>query len=85
MVCSGKNGDKFETGLYSKPIDCHQLLEYNSAHPIHIKSQLFIVKRYVLRDYVRRHWHLKNTLGVCVLGLGNVIISRNLMTINLEG
>ena len=39
------NGDKFETDLYSKPTDCHQFLEFNSAHPIHIKKS-FIVKGY---------------------------------------
>ena len=79
------NGDKFETDLYSKPADCHQFLEFNSAHPIHIKNQLFIVKGYILKDYVCHHWHLKNTLRVYVLGLGNVVTPRNLLTINLEG
>ena len=34
------NGDKFETDLYSKPTDCHQFLEFNSAHPIHIKKSI---------------------------------------------
>ena len=28
------------------------------------KNQLFIVKGYLLKDYVRRHWHLKNTLSI---------------------
>ena len=37
------NGDKFETDLYSKPTDCHQFPELNSAHPIYI-NQSFIVK-----------------------------------------
>ena len=32
------NGDKFGTDLYSKPTDCHQSLEFNSAHPIHIQK-----------------------------------------------
>ena len=32
------NGNKFETYLYSKPTDCHQFLEFNSAHLIHIKN-----------------------------------------------
>ena len=87
------NCDKFEADIYSKPTDCHHFLEFNSAHPIHIKKpfivkgygQGFIVKGYVLKDYVRHHWHLKNTLGVYVLGLGNVVTPRNLLTINLEG
>ena len=34
------NGDKLETDLYSKPTDCHQFLEFNSAHPIHIKKSI---------------------------------------------
>ena len=34
------NGDKFETDLYSKPTDCHQFLEFNSAHTIHIKKSI---------------------------------------------
>ena len=34
------NGDKFETDLYSKPTDCHQFLEFNLAHPIHIKKSI---------------------------------------------
>ena len=34
------HGDKFETDLYSKPTDCHQFLEFNSAHPIHIKKSI---------------------------------------------
>ena len=34
------NGDKFETDLYSKPTDCHQFLEFNSAHPIHFKTAI---------------------------------------------
>ena len=44
------NGDKFGTDLYSKPTDCHQFPEFNSAHPIHIKklivySQVLCIKR----------------------------------------
>ena len=53
--------------------------------PYTSKNQLFIVKSYGLKDYVCRHWHLKNTLRVYVTVLGNVIILRNLQTINLEG
>ena len=34
------NGDKFETDLYSKPTDCHQFLEFNLVHPIHIKKSI---------------------------------------------
>ena len=38
------NGDKFETDLYSKPTDCHQFLEFNSAHPIHIKKSIVYIQ-----------------------------------------
>ena len=34
------NGDIFETDLYSKPSDCHQFLEFNSAHSILIKKSI---------------------------------------------
>ena len=34
------NGDKFETDLYSKPTNCHQFLEFDSAHPIHFKKSI---------------------------------------------
>ena len=47
------NGAKFETDLYSQSTDCHQFLEFNSAHPIHIKksivySQVLRIKRLCL-------------------------------------
>ena len=29
-----------ETDLYCKPTDCHQFLEFNSAHPIHRKKSI---------------------------------------------
>ena len=29
-----------ETDLYSKPTDCHQFLNFNSVHPIHIKKSI---------------------------------------------
>ena len=42
-----------ETDLYCKPTDFHQFLEFNSAHPIHIKkNQLCIVKICGMKDYV---------------------------------
>ena len=34
------NSDKFETDLYSKPTDYHQFLEFNLAHPKHIKKSI---------------------------------------------
>ena len=79
------NSCKFETVLYSKPTDCHQFLYYDSVHPIHIKKSIVYCLGYVLKDYVRCHWHLKNTFRVYVLGSGNVVTPRNLLRINLEG
>ena len=32
------NGEEFETELCFKPINFHQLLEFNSVHPIHNKK-----------------------------------------------
>ena len=77
------NSDKSETDSYSKPTDGHQFLECNVAILYTSKNQWFIVKGYVLKDYICRNWHLKNTLRVYVLGLGSVVTSRNLLTINL--
>ena len=53
--------------------------------PFTSKHQLFIVKGYVLKDYVRRHWHLKTPWEYTFLGLGNVIITKNLLASSLEG
>ena len=78
------SSDKFETDLYSKATDCHQFLEFNSAHPIHIKksiaySQGLPIKRLCLsslafeKDLERiRSWFEK-----CVT-------PRDLLKINLE-
>ena len=38
------NGEEFETDLYCKPTDCHQFLEFNSAHPIHNKKSIVYSK-----------------------------------------
>ena len=80
------NVDKFGTDFYSKQNDCYQFLEFNSANLKHLKkNQLFVVKGYVLKDYVCCHRHLKITLKVYVLGLENVFTLTNYLTINLEG
>ena len=34
------NGEEFETDLYCKPNNCHQFLEFNSAHPIQNKKSI---------------------------------------------
>ena len=50
---------ELETNLYCKPTDCHQFLDFNSAHLIHIKNLLCIVRDYASKDCVPRIWHLK--------------------------
>ena len=32
--------NKLETDLFCKPMDCHQLLHFNSAHPFHNKKSI---------------------------------------------
>ena len=55
------NGEKFEEDLNSDPTNCHQFLEFNlhKRIPYTSKNQMFIGKDYRIKDYVRRHWHLK--------------------------
>ena len=33
-------GDNLKTSLYCKPTDCHQFLDYDSSHPIHVKKSI---------------------------------------------
>ena len=33
-----------ETDLYCKPPDCHQFLDFNSVHPIHIKKSIVYIQ-----------------------------------------
>ena len=70
-------GEEFETDLYCKPIDCHQFLEFNSAHnkKAIVYSQGLRIKRY----------NLKNTLKVYLLGLASMVVPKNLLTIKLGG
>ena len=75
------NGEEFETDLYCKPTNCHQFLEFNSAHPIHNKKSIVYSKG--LR--IPRKMHLKNTLKVYVLGLASAVIPKNWLTIKLGG
>ena len=67
------------------PVIVISFLNLTRRIPYTSRNQLLIVKGYRLKDYVRRHWHLKNTLRVYVLRLGNVVAPRNLLTTNLEG
>ena len=67
------------------PVIVISFLNLTLRIPYLSKNQLLTVLGYVLKDYVYHHRHLKNTLRVYVLGLGNVVTPRNLSTINLEG
>ena len=78
------NGAEFKTGLYCKLTDCHQLLEFNSAHLICNKKLLYIAKGCALKGCVARKIYLRNNLKIYVLGLTSVVISRDLLAINLR-
>ena len=75
-------GDKFETDLHSKPTNCYQFLEFNSAHPIHIKKSIVYSQGLRIKRLLAFEKHLER---VYVLGLRNVVTARNLLIINLEG
>ena len=60
-------GNELVTDLYCKPTDCHQFLEYNSAHPIHTKrsivySQGLRIKRLCTKesDFEKHSKEMKN-------------------------
>ena len=60
-------GNELVTNLYCKPTDCHQFLEYSSAHPIHIKrsivySQGLRIKRLCTKesDFQKHAREMKN-------------------------
>ena len=76
------NCDKFETDLYSKPTDCHQFLEFNLVHPIHIKKPIVYSQGLRIKRLCSSSLAFENTLRVYVLGLRNVFTSRNSLTIN---
>ena len=71
LVTFSINGEEFETDLYCKPTDCHQFLEFNSAHLIYNKG------------CVSKKMNLKSTLKVYFLGLACVFIRKDLLTIKL--
>ena len=58
---------ELETNLYCKPTDCHQFLDFNSAHPLHIKtyivySQGLRIKRSCSSNLAIEN-HMKNLRG----------------------
>ena len=85
MLCSGLTVINLRQIFIVSPLIVISFLNLTRHIPYTLKNQLFTVKGYVLKDYVRHHWHLKITLRVYVLGLGNAVTPRNLLTINLEG
>ena len=73
------------TDLYSKPTDCHQFLELNSAHPIHIKKSIVYslglrIKR-LRSSSLAFEKHRENIRS----WFGKRGSPRNLSTITLEG
>ena len=77
MLWSGLTVINIRQIFIVRPLIVMSFLNLTRHIPYTSNNQLFIVKGYVLKDYVRHHWHLKNTLRVYVLGLGNVITQRN--------
>ena len=60
-------GQHLETDLYCKSTDCHQFLDFNSLHPIHIKksivfSQGLSIKRLSSSNVASKN-HLKSLKG----------------------
>ena len=51
-----------ETDLYCKPTDCHQFLDFNPAHPIHLKKSIVknqglrILKAGFIIEDTLKHW-----------------------------
>ena len=85
MLWSGLTVINLRQIFIVSPLIVISFLNLTRHIPYTSKNQLFIVKVYVLKDYFRHHQHLKNTLRVYALGLGNGVNPRNLLTINLEG
>ena len=87
-VKASSNGEEFETDIYCSPTDCHEFLEFNSAHSIYTKksiaySQGLRIKRLYSKKN-EKHF-LKNTLKVYVNGLASLAIPKNLLAIKLGG
>ena len=74
-----------EADLYSKPSDCHQFLEFNSAHPIHIKKPIVYSQGLRIKRLCSSSLAFEKHLEIYVLGLGSVVTQRNLLSTNLEG
>ena len=79
------NGNKSERDPYSSSTDCHQLLEFNLAHPLHIKKRIVYSQGLRIKKLCLPSLAFAIILSSYVLGLGTVVTPRNLLTINLEG
>ena len=79
------NGNKSERDPYSSSTDCHQLLEFNLAHPLHIKERIVYSQGLRTEKLCLPSLTFAIILSSYVLGLGTLVTPRNLLTINLEG
>ena len=79
------NGNKSERDPYSSSTNCHQLLEFNLAHPLHIKKRIVYSQGLRIKKLCLPSLTFAIILSSYVLGLGTVVTPRNLLTINLEG
>ena len=71
MLWSGLTEINLRQIFIVSPLIVISFLNLTLRMPYTSKNQLFIVKGYVLKDYVRRHWYLKSNLRVYILGLEN--------------
>ena len=52
-----------ETDLYCKSTDCHQFLDFNSAHPIHIKKSIVFSQGLRIKRLCSSNVAFENHLG----------------------
>ena len=79
------NGNKSERDPYSSSTDCHQLLEFNLAHPLHIKKRIVYSQGLRIKKLCLPSLAFAIIISSYVLGLGTVVTPRKLWTINLGG
>ena len=79
------SGKKSERDPYSSLTDCHQLLELNLTHPLHIKKRIFYSQGLRIEKLCLPSLAFAIVLSSYVPGLGTVVTPRKLWTINLGG
>ena len=79
------NGNKSERDPYSSSTNCHQVLEFNLAHPLHIEKRIVYSQGLRIKKLCLPSLAFAIILSSYVLGLGTVVTPRNLLIINLEG